>query len=76
MAEELRHTLTIFDAMVLVAAAAVGAWDAAAYRAFPLPITARPGLPMLPLMPSVPVVRVVEIFDAPLIEIIDGMCPI
>jgi len=56
MANELRHELTIFDAMVLVAAAAVGAWGATAYRAgFPLPIIARPGLPVLPLLLSVPV---------------------
>jgi len=42
--------------MVLVAATAVGAWGAAAYRAgFPFPIIARPGLPVLPLLLSVPV---------------------
>ena len=38
MADELRHKLTIFDGMILVAAAAVGAWGAAAYGAFPLTI--------------------------------------
>src|ERR1700722_18726451 len=55
MADELRHKLAISDAMVLVAAAALGAWGAAAYRAgFPLPIIAHPGLPVLPLLQSVP----------------------
>jgi hypothetical protein len=52
----MRHRLTIFDVMILVAASAVGAWGAAAYRAgFPLPIIARPGLPVLPLLLSVPI---------------------
>jgi len=51
MANEPRNKLTIFDAMLLVAAAAVGAWGTAAYRAgFPLPMIARPGIPVLPLL--------------------------
>ncbi len=55
MADQPRHKLIIFDAMVLVAAATFGAWGAATYRAgFPLPIIARPGLPVLPLLLSVP----------------------
>jgi hypothetical protein len=46
--------LTIFDVMVLVAAAAFGTWGAAAYRTgIPVPIIARPGL--FPLLLSVPV---------------------
>jgi hypothetical protein len=56
MTDELRRKLTIFDAMVLVAAAAVGAWGAVAYRAFPLPIGHQPSPPwLLPLLLSVPV---------------------
>jgi hypothetical protein len=51
-----RHQLTILDAMVVVAAAALGTWVAAAYKAgFPLPIIARPGVPLFPLVLSVPV---------------------
>jgi hypothetical protein len=55
MANQLRHKLTIFDTMILVATAALGAWGAAAYKSFPLPIIARPGLPVFPLLLSVPV---------------------
>src|SRR4051812_8378100 len=56
MAGVLGRKLTIFDVMVLVAASAVGAWGVAAYRAgFPVPLMARPGLPVLPLLLSVPV---------------------
>jgi hypothetical protein len=47
--------LALADLMILVAAAAVGAWGAAVYRAgIPIPIIARPGLPLLPLLRSVP----------------------
>jgi hypothetical protein len=50
------HKLTIFDAMVLVAAAAVGAWGAAAYRAgIPLSIVERHGIPVFSLLLSVPI---------------------
>jgi hypothetical protein len=56
MSNEQRQKLTIFDAIILVAAAAVGIWGAAAYRSgFPLPIIARPDLPVFPLLLSVPV---------------------
>jgi hypothetical protein len=55
MSDELRQKLTIFDAMMLVAAVAVGVWGAAAYRAFPLPFLPQP-LAWLPsLLMSVPV---------------------
>lgn len=55
MADELRRKLTIFDAMILVAAAAVGVWGAAAYRAFPLPVVSPPPAWLPPLLMSVPI---------------------
>jgi hypothetical protein len=55
MAEELRRRLTIFDAMILIAAAAVGFWGAAAYRAFPLPFLPQPPSWLPLLLMSVPV---------------------
>jgi hypothetical protein len=56
MAGELRDKPTIFDVMVLVAASALGAWGASAYRAgIPLSLIDRPGLPVFPLLLSVPV---------------------
>src|SRR5262245_19144022 len=55
MADELRRKLTIFDAMILVAAA-IGVWGAAAYKGgIPLSILSRPGIPVFPLLLSVPV---------------------
>jgi hypothetical protein len=55
MADELTQKLTIFDAMMLVAAVAVGVWGAAAYRAFPLPFLPQPPAWLPSLLMSVPV---------------------
>ncbi len=55
-ANAMRDKLTTLDMMVTVAAAAVGCWGAISYRAgIPLPVVARPGVPLLPLFLSVPV---------------------
>jgi hypothetical protein len=60
MPGELRHKLTIFDAMVLVAAVAVGNWGAVVYRVFPLPIV-QSGSWLLPLLWSIPVVAALTV---------------
>jgi hypothetical protein len=55
MAASAARSPTLSDLMILVAAAALGAWGAAPYRAgIPIPITAHPELPLLPVWLSVP----------------------
>jgi hypothetical protein len=57
--DRVKHKLTILDSMVIVAAAAVGCWAAAAYRAWPLPLVAgmeRLWIPVIPLILSGPIV--------------------
>ena len=52
----MRHQLTVADAMVMVAAAAIEFWGAISYKSgIPLSFVDRPGLPLFPLLVSVPV---------------------
>jgi hypothetical protein len=60
LADHPRHKLTIFDAMVLVAATAIGNWGAVVYRVFPLPIV-QSGSWLLPLLWSIPVVAALTV---------------
>jgi hypothetical protein len=56
MPNELQNKLTIFDAMLLIAAVGIGTWGAAAYKSFPFPPVSNPDSWMIPLLcRSIPV---------------------